>query len=118
MLQAEDAEHRLEGLILTIEGVGRDKSSGKVVLHALGIISYDERTKAYHMRAFDDGRWLETELKLADAGNVIAWGFTLGEVKTSSALRINDKGEWTEDHEIAVGAALLRLKLEHGLSIG
>jgi hypothetical protein len=48
------------------------------------------------MRAFNDGRWLETEVKLADGGNSISWGFTLGAFKTTTVLRINENGEWTE----------------------
>lgn len=116
MLQTEDAEYRLEGLILTIEGVGRDKSTGTVVLHALGIISFDDQTSTYQMRAFNDGRWLETELKLADVGQAISWGFTLGEAKSSSVLRMNDKGEWTEVHEITVGSSPPRKFME--LTVG
>lgn len=112
MLQTEDAEYRLGGLILTSEGVGRVKSNGQVVLHALGIISFDDQTSTYHMRAFNDGRWLETELKLADVGNAITWGFTFGEAKTSSVLRITEKGEWTEVHHITVGASPPRKFME------
>ena len=48
------------------------------------------------MRAFNDGRWLETEVKLADGGNSISWGFALGEFKTKTVMRINENGEWTE----------------------
>jgi hypothetical protein len=31
---------------------------------------------------------LETEVKLADGGNSISWGFALGEFKTTTVLRI------------------------------
>jgi hypothetical protein len=36
----------------------------------------------------------------------------LGEIKTSSQLRINEKGEWTEVHEIAIGSQPLRKFME------
>ena len=65
-----------------IEGVGRAKTDGKVSLQALGLISFDDDTGTYKMRAFNDGRWLETEVKLADSGNSISWGFALGAFKT------------------------------------
>jgi len=39
---------------------------------------------------------LETEVTLADRGNSISWGLALGEFKTTTVLRINEKGEWTE----------------------
>lgn len=110
--QTEQAEYRLDGLILTIEGIGRNKSDGKIALQALGIVTYDDEATTYRMRAFNDGRWLETELKLADTGKGITWGFTFGEIRTSSVLRINDKGEWTELHEITVGSQAPRKFME------
>jgi hypothetical protein len=56
------------------------------------------------MRAYNDGRYLETEVKLSENGKGITWGFVLGEIKTSSVMRINEKGEWTELTEIAIGS--------------
>ncbi len=75
---------------------------GKPLPQALGVVSYDAN-ETYRMRAFNDGRFLETEVKLLASGKGIAWGFALGEIKTSSVLRINDKGEWTELGEIKIG---------------
>lgn len=72
MAQTESAEYKLDGLVLMIEGVGRAKSDGKISLQALGLISFDDQTGTYHMRAFNDGRWLDTEVKLADVGNSIS----------------------------------------------
>ncbi len=69
MAQTESAHFKLDGLVLMIEGVGRSKIDGKVSLQALGLISFDDETGTYKMRAFNDGRWLETEVKLADGGN-------------------------------------------------
>jgi hypothetical protein len=56
------------------------------------------------MRAFNDGRFLETEIELLHDGDGLTWGFAIGEVKTESELRMNDKGEWTEFHEITIGS--------------
>ena len=39
--------------------------------------------------------WIEKQL---------TWGFALGEIKTHSVLRINERGEWTEFGEITIGA--------------
>jgi hypothetical protein len=104
MKQTEEAEYKLDGLILTIEGIGRTKSDDSPVLQAFGVIGYDDENGVYRMRAFNDGRYLETDLKLADDGKGATWGFTFGSIKTSSVLRINDKGEWTEQAEITLGA--------------
>ena len=103
LVQTEEASYKLDGLILVIEGTGRTKS-GTPVLQALGVISYDDESKTYHMRAFNDGRFLETDVKLLDEDQGMSWGFTLGEVKTKSVMRINQNGEWTELHEITIGS--------------
>jgi hypothetical protein len=104
LVQTEEVQYKLSGLILIIEGLGRIKSAGAVALKALGIVSYDDEAAAYRMRAYNDGRYLETELKLIENGEGIMWGVSLGDIRTSSVLRINDKGEWTETTEITVGS--------------
>ena len=104
LLQTEEAQYKLDGLILVIEGVGRTKSGGQPVLQALGIISYDDESGTYRMRAFNDGRFLESEVKLLDQDKAISWGFGLGEITTKSVLRINESGEWAELAEIKIGS--------------
>jgi hypothetical protein len=101
--QTEEAQFKLDGLVLMIEGVGRTQPDGKLALQALGLISFDDDSGTYRMRAFNDGRWLETEVKLADGGRTITWGFTLGEMKTNSVLRLNQNDEWIELAELTIG---------------
>jgi hypothetical protein len=103
LMQTEDAQYKLDGLILLIEGVGRTKAEGKSVLQALGVASFDDESGTYRMRAFNDGRFLETEVKLLDDGKGITWGFALGQIRTSSIMRITEKGDWTELTEITIG---------------
>jgi len=109
--QTEEAQYRLDGLILSIEGVGRSKD-GTAVLQAFGVISYDDEVRAYRMRAFNDGRFLETEVQLSKHGPGLQWGFALGDVRTSSILRINEKGEWTEHAEIRISGQPPKTLLE------
>lgn len=104
LVQTEEAEYKLDGLVLLIEGIGCSKADGKAALQALGVISYDDAAGTYHMRAYNDGRYLETEVKLTENGKGMTWGFALGEIKTSSVLRINEKGDWTELAEITIGS--------------
>jgi hypothetical protein len=104
LLQTEEAHYKLDGLILVIEGVGRAKSSGQPFLQAFGIISYDDEGATYRMRAFNDGRFLETRVNLLEEGKGMTWGFELGEIRTNSVLRMNDRGEWTERAEITIGS--------------
>ena len=106
LAQTEAVQLKLDGLVLVIEGVGRTKTDGNPALQALGLISFDDETGTYKMRAFNDGRWLESEVKLLDGGNSITWGFSLGEFKTTTVLRINENGEWTELGELVIGDRL------------
>ncbi len=112
LTQTEEVQYKLEGLILMIEGVGRSKSDGKPALQALGIISYNDEAGTYRMRAYNDGRYLETEVKLSETGKGLTWGFAVGEIKTNSVLRINEKGEWTELAEITIGSQPPRKLME------
>jgi hypothetical protein len=112
LLQTEEAQYKLDGLILVIEGAGRTKSNGQPVLQAFGIISYDDETATYRMRAFNDGRFLETQVKLLEEGKGMTWSFALGEIRTNSVLRINERGEWTELAEISIGSQPPKTLLE------
>jgi len=112
LMQTERAEYKLDNLLLMIEGVGRNRVDGSAVLQALGIISYDDAAGAYWMRAYNDGRYLETQVKLGVGGDELTWGFTLGEVRTQSVLWLNEQGQWTELHEIVIGAQPARKLME------
>jgi hypothetical protein len=112
LLQAEEVQYKLGGLIAVIEGVGRTKHGDRPVLQALGIVSYDDESKTYCLRAFNDGRFLETEVKLLDSGKGMTWSFALGEIRTNSVLEINERGEWTEAAEIAIGSQAPKKFLE------
>jgi hypothetical protein len=104
LFQTEEAQYKLDGLIVVIEGLGRTKSGGQPLVQALGIVSFDDESKTYHLRAFNDGRFLETEMKLLENSTGMTWGFALGEIRTNSVLQINERGEWTELTEILIGS--------------
>jgi hypothetical protein len=110
--QTEEVQFKLDGLLLLTEGIGRAKADGKPILNALAIVSYDDETGAYRMRAFNDGRFLETEVKLLENGKGITWGFTLGQIKTSAVMRLTEGGDWTELHEITIGSQPPRKYME------
>ncbi len=106
--QTEDAHYKLGGLLLEIEGTG--------ITQALGIISYDDESGKYHMRAFNDGRFLETDVNLLADLQGMTWGFSLGQYRTSATMRIDEKGNWTESHEITIGTQPPRKFME--VSVG
>jgi hypothetical protein len=101
--QSEDVQYKLDGLLLVVEGTGRDPQSGKVVFNALGIINYDETKGVYRFRAYNDGRYLETDMKVGDKS--FEWGFNFGPATTRYVMRINEKGEWIETGEAVVGTS-------------
>ena len=76
--QSETIEYKLNGAILTIEGVGRGKLPGKdedgVVFNAYAVISYDTKTKKFLMRAYRmEGMQVDADFELTDKGFI--WGF-------------------------------------------
>jgi hypothetical protein len=112
LIQIEKAHYKLDGLLLVIEGIGRRQADGSTVLQALGIISCDDETGEYRMRAYNDGRWLETQVRLIEGEKGITWGFSMGEFRTQSRLLINEQGEWTELTELTIGSQAARKMME------
>jgi hypothetical protein len=55
-------------------------------------------------------------VKLSENGRGMTWGFALGDIRTSSTLRINEKGEWTELAEITIGSQPARKLIELAVS--
>src|SRR5689334_21177135 len=48
--QTENIESKLDGFVITMEGIGKEK--GAEVFHAFGVLSYDIMAKKYIFRAF------------------------------------------------------------------
>jgi hypothetical protein len=92
--QTEEVQFKLDGLVLLIEGTGRDPESGEAKFHALATISYDDAAKAYHFRAYNDGRYLDVDLKVPEKG--FEWSYKMGPLDVRFAMNLNEKGEWVE----------------------
>lgn len=111
--QSEEVQYKLDGLALLVEGTGRN-AEGQIVFQALAVISYDEAARTYRFRSYNDGRYLDTELKVSPRG--FAWGFAAGPVRVNNAMRINEKGESEETTEAVRGSAapmrMVEMKLE------
>jgi hypothetical protein len=99
--QSEDIQYRLAGLVLIIEGTGRDVETGKVLFNAFAVVNYDDNKKQYRIRAFNDGRQVETELEVSDRG--FAWAFQAGPAAVRNLMALNDKNEWAESTTAKVG---------------
>ena len=99
--QSEVVEYRLDGLVMLVEGTGRDPGSGEVLFNALATISFDDVAKVYRIRAHSGGRYVETELKVD--GSAFEWGFTAGPAKIRNVMRLGEGGEWVEYTEVTGG---------------
>lgn len=98
--QTEDVQFRLGGLLLLIEGTGRDASTGAVSFNALATVTFDETSKTYRFRAFNDGRYLDTELIVGD--RTFEWGYTVGPAKITNKMSLDATGRWVEFTDVVV----------------
>ena len=101
--QTEEVSYKLDGLVLLIEGTGRNPESGEVMFRALATISYDDAAGVYHFRAYNDGSYLDTELKVPDKG--FEWGYKAGPAQIAFAMKLNDAGDWVETGDVTVGSS-------------
>jgi hypothetical protein len=112
--QTEIVEYRLDGLIMVVEGTGRD-GSGKVVFNAVGVISYEENKKVYEVRAYNDGRKVDSPLETDGKG--FAWGFESGPAKVRHVMKVTEAGDWDETTTVKVGDSpetpMVRMQLKH-----
>jgi hypothetical protein len=101
--QTEDIQFKLGGLVLLVEGTGRDPASGTVEFNALATISFDEASGTYRFRAYSGGNYLETELRLKERG--FEWGYTAGPATVTNTMHLDDTGQWVECTDVVVGGA-------------
>jgi hypothetical protein len=98
--QSEKVQKRLDGRVLLVEGIG--KQGDQVVHQALGVVSYNERTKKYEFDAWTarDGHtdaWFEVGEK-----DSASWGFDTPQGgKIRYTIRRTEKGEWNEIGEFS-----------------
>lgn len=98
--QTEQVQFKLDGLVLLIEGTGRDTKTGDVAFNALATVSFDEATKTYRFRAHNDGRYLETELIVGDRS--FEWGYTTGPAMVTNRMAVDESGRWIEHTDVVV----------------
>ena len=100
LAQIENVQFRLDGLVLLIEG----KSTGvddKAQFEALATIAYDEDDGKYHIRAYNDGHYLDTEFTaLADG---FTWGFQGGPAHIVNTMHLTPQGQWQETTDVTMG---------------
>ena len=100
LTQHEDVEFKLDGLVLLIEGksIGSD---GKAQFEALATVAYDDASQTYRIRAYHDGRYVDSPLTVLADG--FSWGFASGPAKIANTMHLTAKHEWQETTEVTVG---------------
>jgi hypothetical protein len=102
----EIAQLRLDGLILTIDGMHRGQVGGKgeeVVVHnAFALVNYDEKAKRYRFQGFTArGNHEDAEAKVTDGQ--LVWGMKIpqfGDVRYT--IKLDNKGRWFEVGEVTL----------------
>jgi hypothetical protein len=93
--QRETVSSKLNGLVVTIDGLGKDaKDADRTVHQAFAVISYDAEKPAYRFSTYTaDGRNLDAEATVGD--NTLVWGFSApyGKIRYTITFGIN---EWHE----------------------
>jgi hypothetical protein len=97
--QTEVVQYKLDGVVMTIEGTGRNPE-GKPVFQAFAVISFDQGTGSYRIRAWNDGNFIEEEIKVDE--NRFEWGFQRGPVNFSNHMKVDESGKWIEVSETTV----------------
>ena len=101
----EIVQTKLDGLLLTIEGLHRGQLGGKgeeVVVHnAFALVSYDDKAKRYRFQGFTArGNHEDTEGKVTEGQ--LVWGMKIpqfGDVRYT--IKLDDKGRWFEIGEVS-----------------
>lgn len=112
IVQTENVQYKLGGLVLLIEGSGKD-ANGKEVFSALATIAYDEASHQYRFRAYNGGRYLDTQLSVAPDG--FSWSFTAGPAHVVNRMHLTAAGEWQEVTETTFGGAAPHRSVEMAL---
>jgi hypothetical protein len=107
--QTEQVEFKLDGLVMVMEGTGRNEA-GDIKFRAFATIAYDDAAKVYRFRSYNDGRYLDTEMKVVDQG--FEWGYQAGPAKVRFVMTLTPKGEWHEDGEVVIGSTPPRKTLD------
>jgi len=108
-VQSEDVQPKVDGLVLLVDGEAR-ASAGRAVFQALATISYDDVTATYRFRAYNDGRYLDTTLRVSGQG--FSWGYTAGPATITNTMRLTPIGVWSEQTTTRVGTAPPRTTVE------
>lgn len=91
----ENIQWKLDGRVILAEGIGTNKSDGKIGFHALGTIYYNNEKKIYEIKSFvDDGNMTLATARFNDKGQFI-WGFDVPGGKIQYTITLTET-TWNE----------------------
>lgn len=97
--QREWVHRKLDGLLLTIEGLGEAEGEG-VVHRAFAVVDYEDGAGKYRFTAYNRGLRIESEAKVGE--NRMEWGMRSpqgGHIRYR--LWLTENGEWHEVGEFS-----------------
>jgi hypothetical protein len=115
LTQTENVQFKLGGLVLLIEGKSTGVD-GKAQFQALATVAFDSATLVYHIRAYNDGHYVDSPLAVVADG--FSWEYTAGTAKIVNTMRLTPKGEWQETTDVTFGNNPPRRSVEMLLTRG
>jgi hypothetical protein len=94
----ENIQIKVDGFAILAEGLGKDKTTGKIGFESLGIIYFDNALQKYQMKSMTvDGNMALSNAIINDNGEFI-WEFEVpgGKVRYTTTV---EKNTWTEKGE-------------------
>lgn len=102
--QKEHISLRLDSTIITMEGTGYEKpvasEETKIVFQAFGILTYDITNSKFVLRAYNDGRFIDSDL-ISNPDGSFSWRIDVPYGLTRYTLRITADGIWNEKGEFS-----------------
>ena len=80
------------------------------MFNALATIAFDEASKTYRIRAFNDGNYVDTEFVVREKG--FEWGFTTGPVVVKNSMTLDPAGQWIETTDAIINNGPARRMVE------
>lgn len=92
--QTEDVTSKLNGLLLQIEGLGKN-DAGETVHAALAVLSFDPGERRYRFKSYEHmGRSVDAAAECRDG--TITWILPAGPRSIRYTIVLNQKGQWYE----------------------
>ncbi len=104
----EKLQWKLDGTMILIEGLGRNRE-GRTIHNALGLLTYDVRTKKYAMRSYlSDGRMTDAVFEVIGKDK-FRWSYSFTQAGRTMSIRYTlmfaDKSRWNEIGEYSGNGA-------------